>query len=527
MSKITVKFYLNNTALFQKKVDASEKLSVIHDLYKSNIPSDAKFLSSDGCEIDASDESDFSISDIMSDVIVYMNSKTYPNKNITPKIVKKNIPIQGSKLIGNKNGLDLYLYPEKKFTPEQVQKAIKIMVVGQTGSGKTTLLNSFINYLLGIKFEDNFRYKIINEDLDHPFRNNQISEIKTYYIEEHNGCPPIMIINTPGFVDTGDINEDIAIANKIENFIIDSLSEINAICFVWKSHSARMTIYHKYVLNSIFNLFGDDVKENYIFMLTFCDGMQPQVVEVLKSDELVFNEIIPYIELPWYYQFNNSGMFESGENNPFAHAFFDIGMKSFEDFTKRIFKLKPKSLDKSKEVIKQRHILEKRISFLHESLTKGLNLIDEIKILINNIKSLNGELNDNKNKNNVNGKEIIFEVLKNKYNDSIRTISQKTQIIQGLKKELININKEFLNTQDLITKDINRLKEVALNKSVFGIFEANIELLIEYERVGRREGYKGRIKGLEMLLKQRQIIKEVLEKKNKAFNDIINFINQI
>ena len=220
-------------------------------------------------------------------------------------------------------------------------------------------------------------------------------------------------------------------------------------------------------------------------------------------------------------------MFESGENNPFTHAFFDIGMKSFEDFTKRIIKLKPKSLDKSKEVIKQRHKLEKRVGALYDSLTKGLNKINEIKILLNNIKGLNGELNDNKNKHNVNGKEIIFEVLKNKYNDSIRTISEKTQIIQGLKKELINISKECLNTQDLITKDINRLKEIALNKSAFEILDEYIELLIECERGGRREGYKERIKGLEMILKQRQIIKEVLEKKNKTFNDIINFIKQI
>ena len=117
--------------------------------------------------------------------------------------------------------------------------------------------------------------------------------------------------------------------------------------------------------------------------------------------------------------------------------------------------------------------------------------------------------------------------MKNKYNDSLRIISEKTQIIQGLKKELININKECLNTQDLITKDINRLKEIALNKSVFEILEANIELLIEFERGGRREGYKEKIKGLEMILKQRQILNEVLEKKNKTFNDIINFINQI
>jgi len=37
------------------------------------------------------------------------------------------------------------------------------MVVGETGSGKTTLLNSFINFLLGVKINDDYRYKIIFE----------------------------------------------------------------------------------------------------------------------------------------------------------------------------------------------------------------------------------------------------------------------------------------------------------------------------------------------------------------------------
>ncbi len=40
------------------------------------------------------------------------------------------------------------------------------MVVGQTGSGKTSLLNSFVNFLLGIQLEDDFRYKIIFKEND-------------------------------------------------------------------------------------------------------------------------------------------------------------------------------------------------------------------------------------------------------------------------------------------------------------------------------------------------------------------------
>ena len=40
--------------------------------------------------------------------------------------------------------------------PEEQKSSKKIMV-------KTTLLNSYVNYLMKIKYDDNFRYKIINK----------------------------------------------------------------------------------------------------------------------------------------------------------------------------------------------------------------------------------------------------------------------------------------------------------------------------------------------------------------------------
>ena len=51
----------------------------------------------------------------------------------------------------------------------------------------------------------------------------------------------------------------------------------------------------------------------------------------------MFHEIIPYIENPWYYKFNNSGIFEKNLSN---RSFFDLDMESFADFTKRINKFK-------------------------------------------------------------------------------------------------------------------------------------------------------------------------------------------
>ena len=42
--------------------------------------------------------------------------------------------------------------------------------------------------------------------------------------------------------------------------------------FVAQSSNARLTQNQKYTFSSVLDLFGEDIKENFIAMLTFCDG---------------------------------------------------------------------------------------------------------------------------------------------------------------------------------------------------------------------------------------------------------------
>ena len=71
-------------------------------------------------------------------------------------------------------------------------------------------------------------------------------------------------------------------------------------------------------------------------MFTFCDGSKPFLLDYLQSEYgMLFNEIIPYIESPYFFKFNNSSIFTKDINNEFNKAFFNISMKNIKDFNER------------------------------------------------------------------------------------------------------------------------------------------------------------------------------------------------
>ncbi|XP_032903420.1 LOW QUALITY PROTEIN: stonustoxin subunit alpha-like [Amblyraja radiata] len=65
-----------------------------------------------------------------------------------------------------------------------------IMIMGPTGSGKTTLINGMINYILGVEWEDNFRYQLIQEETGNSQDESLAHTFTTYYLHHQTSAFP-------------------------------------------------------------------------------------------------------------------------------------------------------------------------------------------------------------------------------------------------------------------------------------------------------------------------------------------------
>ena len=162
------------------------------------------------------------------------NQTQMNNGNINNYI--KNIPLENAieiKLNENKP-IKYYLYPKIDFTKEKQNNSKVLLVIGQTRHGKITFINALINIYLGITVNDNFRYLLVQNE-DHDQLQSITKEITVYKIRSKEGLnfPPLIIIDTPGFGDTGGEEEDKLNLEKFKTFFESKkINYINCILYM-------------------------------------------------------------------------------------------------------------------------------------------------------------------------------------------------------------------------------------------------------------------------------------------------------
>ena len=394
-----------------------------------------------------------------------LQEKDAKDKEYNKKLKRQLKPlVTGLKIINIK---DEYILPCYKYPSREIRgkRYYTLLVMGEIGVGKTTLLDAFVNYLTGMNIEDQWRYKLSEEDNINVYCNSsQTREIKSYFINNDNDDINlkeninIKIIDTPGF---GNILEDNSMVKKFKDFF-KKIKELDYILVTFKSPETLFTLSNEYTLERIQEIFGKDVLGRIVLICTFDDGGEPIVIKNLENR----------LNYEAFFCFNSKRVlcdlreYEKDE----IKYFWKKGMSNFERLLDFIIKknLNPLNLNmsikvmeireeinfianNSKNIIKETFEIFKKLNILltknrnisnydnilDEEITKLLTLGNSIKKNIESIKNLLNELDKIALEPRAVLKEEYFSDYFEKdenFNKELKLMKEKVKIINDLSR---------------------------------------------------------------------------------------------
>uniref|UniRef100_A0A673J874 Zgc:171695 n=1 Tax=Sinocyclocheilus rhinocerous TaxID=307959 RepID=A0A673J874_9TELE len=226
-----------------------------------------------------------------------------------------------------------------------------ILMVGETGAGKTTMINTLINYLLG----------------------EETSVVTVYEVFVEENPTSLTIIDTPGYGHTEGLEKD----REISEYLIrlfsdeDGIQYIDAVCFVMKATQNRLSRKEHYIVHSVLSLFGRDIENNIVFLLTHSDGGPPtNALNAIKKAEIPCRR--DGKRKPIHFLFNNRQ--KEIRDKQYEHNYrssWEMGARSMNEFFTFLEEKNRKSVWMTLDVMKERIQLEACVSHLKDRICEN------------------------------------------------------------------------------------------------------------------------------------------------------------
>ncbi|XP_078087792.1 uncharacterized protein LOC144505540 [Mustelus asterias] len=173
-----------------------------------------------------------------------------------------------------------------------------IIVIGKEESGKYDLINGLINYILGVEWTDQIRFKVAGSSEDQSAGSKNDCSIIQYEINHQEG------FRIPYSLTIVEFNEDLLFYFDLFFAHHTSIKQCNCLCVT--TTSSAVSLLENVNLNYIKPYFEDSTIIPQV-MVTSCDGQTPAILEALQNSEIQFPR--DGAGVPIHFKFNFSSLF--------------------------------------------------------------------------------------------------------------------------------------------------------------------------------------------------------------------------
>ena len=253
-----------------------------------------------------------------------------------------------------------------------------LMLVGTAKTGKTTMITAIANYIMGVNWEDKYRFKLNSEEngqRDQNKRRTKCITVYTFHKEEGSRHPyTLTVIDTPGFENTEDLENNKKIVRQIKELLYlrghEGIDHLDGIGFITSAAMPRLSRTQRYVFESVLSVFGKDVADNIFLLVTFADEKRPPVLDAAEAAGIPFSN---------HFKLDNSAFCENSEPSENEENNWRNGRKKLEEFFNHFSSSHAQSLQQSREVLQECAWLEETIHKLQSVIELELTKIDELQ----------------------------------------------------------------------------------------------------------------------------------------------------